>query len=134
MATIFRGLNFHGEKFWWVRVAHKNLTTTNNFALLTLPHKAKGHVKNTKLYIMSSTRRRSLCVGTGRRHFQSAIVEMQHVDNVIYLWLINFSLVQIFVGIIFVSVARLRKLVPHKNFCVYGKGLYASSRDQHTCK
>ena len=31
----------------------------------------------------------------------------------------NFSLVQIFLGLIFVSIVCPRELVPYKNFCVY---------------
>ena len=34
VGTIFRGLNFHGDKFSWVVVAHKNLTPTKNYLLV----------------------------------------------------------------------------------------------------
>ena len=33
VGKIFRGLNFRGEKFSWVVVAHENLTPTKNYLL-----------------------------------------------------------------------------------------------------
>ena len=33
VGTIFRGLNFRGDKFSWVVVAHENLTPTKNYLL-----------------------------------------------------------------------------------------------------
>ena len=34
VGTIFRGLNFCGDKFSWVVVAHKNLIPTKNYLLI----------------------------------------------------------------------------------------------------
>ena len=66
----------------------------------------------------SSIRRRSVCLGTGHRYFRSAFVEVQACGQRNYLWLISVS--TNFMGLISVDVACPRKLVPHKNFCVYG--------------
>ena len=35
VGTIFHGLNFRGDKFSWVVVAHENLTPTKNYLLST---------------------------------------------------------------------------------------------------
>ena len=38
VGTIFRGLNFRGDKFSWVVVAHENLTPMKNYLLVHVVH------------------------------------------------------------------------------------------------
>ena len=42
VGTIFRGLNFHGDKFSWVVVAHENLTPTKNYLHSTRDQNGAG--------------------------------------------------------------------------------------------
>ena len=43
--TIFRGLNFHGDKFLWVGVAHENLTPLKNYLLV---HEIEWHEEDVE--------------------------------------------------------------------------------------
>ena len=100
--TIFQGLNFCGDTFSWVRIAHENLTATKNLTPCIFIHETKWRVKT-----MSSTRRSSVCLngmledsgplGSGRplmghKYFRNAIDDVQargHYATVITMWLIS---------------------------------------------
>ena len=87
-APSFRGYNvswvkfFAGEKFLSEKVAHEKL------ALQTLTYETKWHIKN---YMMSSTRRHSVCVwvrhsvrvGTGHIYFRERRCQSTSMKNII---------------------------------------------------
>ena len=93
VGTIFRGLNFCGDKFSWVVVAHENLTPTKNYLLYTRPERS-GVRKMLSIKRRSVTRRLASAIAaegilddskllesgrplSGRRYLRSAIVEVQ---------------------------------------------------------
>ena len=69
VGTIFRGLNFRGDKFLWVVVAHENLTPTKNYLLYTRP-------EWRSVRKMSSIKRRSVT-----RRLASAIAAEGILDD-----------------------------------------------------
>ena len=137
MGKIFHGLNFRGDKFSWVVVAHENLTPTKNYLLVvhetgmawreedveyqnTLCDKTIGLHYRRWGFLYDSEPLGSSRPLSGRSYFRSAIVKVQaHVRTVIP-YVANYTLAQFFVGLIFVGNAHPRKLNSHKNFCIYG--------------
>ena len=153
VGAIFRGLNFRGDKYSWVVVAHENLTPTKIYLLVVHETGMARHEEDVKYQKMHcdkaiSLRYRASAIdaegilddskplGSGRPlsvcgYFRSAIVEVQACVHTVILYMANYSLAQFFMGLIFVGNAHPWKLNSHENFCVYGI-YYASYNISHT--
>ena len=133
VGTIFHMLNFHGDKFFWVVVAHENLTPRKIVVHETGMARCEEDVEYQKTLCDKAINLHYRRWGYPRwqwtiriwqtiewTHFWSAIVEVQACVRTVTLYVANYSLAQFFVGLIFVGNARPRKLNSHENFCIYG--------------